>query len=82
MASNGANSDAIIIGTGPSGISMAHSLRHKLGFTNFMAGRYHWEEVNKELIFERCMRSWTAPEELGEPILTQAGKYPYAINRP
>ncbi|KAH6682832.1 hypothetical protein B0J14DRAFT_132823 [Halenospora varia] len=27
--------DAIIIGAGPSGIAMAHSLKHKLGFQNF-----------------------------------------------
>lgn len=28
--------DAIIIGAGPSGIAMAHSLKHKLGFNDFM----------------------------------------------
>jgi len=27
--------DAIIIGAGPSGIAMAHTLKHKLGFNDF-----------------------------------------------
>jgi cation diffusion facilitator CzcD-associated flavoprotein CzcO len=35
MASHGKEANAIIIGAGPSGISMAHSLKKKLGFNNF-----------------------------------------------
>lgn len=28
--------DAIIIGAGPSGVAMAHSMKHKLGFEDFI----------------------------------------------
>lgn len=31
--------EVIVIGTGPSGIAMAHTLKHKLGFDDFTVGK-------------------------------------------
>lgn len=50
MALNG-TADAIIIGAGPSGISMAHSLKHKLGFNNFTASKPWVSKVIIALIY-------------------------------
>lgn len=37
---NGSDADAIIIGAGPSGIAMVHSLKHKIGFNNFTVSEW------------------------------------------
>lgn len=44
------NIDAIIIGAGPSGVAMAHSLKHKLGFDNFAVRPQRSGRVSSALI--------------------------------
>ena len=57
MPPSNQNLNAIIIGAGPSGIAMAHSLKHKLGFDSFTvyvrAPNSSALEANSPQIFEK-----------------------------
>ncbi len=70
--------DAIIIGAGPSGIAMAHSLKHKLNINNFTV-RAQSCFANFYILFAfltsilRYTRSSMDLEALGEKILILDG---------
>lgn len=67
--------DAIIIGAGPSGIAMAHSLKHKLGFDNFAVRDAILELLLLLLIrSNRSTRNWMARAVHGEQIHILDGK--------
>lgn len=36
--------DVIVIGVGPSGIALAHTLKHRLGFNDFTVRHKEWEK--------------------------------------
>ena len=48
MSSSKHSINAIIIGAGPSGIAMAHSLKYKLGFDDFTVGTPPISELQKK----------------------------------
>jgi thioredoxin reductase len=51
--------NAIIIGAGPSGIAMAHKLRQKLGFKNFVVSLVLSHFIYRAISdFPRCTKSW------------------------
>jgi NADH dehydrogenase FAD-containing subunit len=72
----------IIIGGGAAAISMAHTLKEKLGFRNFEACRVPSPSYPTPLTYltYRSTRSEKALEALGESIPTQDGLFsrPYA----
>lgn len=70
--------NAIIIGAGPSGIAMAHKLKQKLGFDDFMVccdfSTFHRLFLQYLLTTDRSMRNWMERVAHGEPIYTLDGE--------
>ncbi|KMU75446.1 hypothetical protein CISG_05081 [Coccidioides immitis RMSCC 3703] len=61
----------IVIGAGPSGICIAHEMKHNMGFDDFMVQ----DEIPASSIclfnlHARSMKNWTGPGEHGGPITT------------